>query len=673
MIIKVGERSSDPGGLIAYLGGPGTLDEHIDPHIVAAAVGPTGALDKGMQAQVSADLRTNAQVWGVRSKHVWHGTLAVGKAEGSLGDQKWSDISHDYIKGMGFNNCRWVAVNHGPSSKGNDHVHVVASLVQDNGVTADTSYDKYRSRDLAIQLEDKHGLQPLPGRRLGTGQRADSQKDLARARDQGLPESRRSQIERTVRASASVVSTVDEFQQILKANGLDFHPYKTAAGEITGYSVSTPETTTKQGVTHRWAGGKLARDLSLPRLQETWKNNVRTKPSHIRAVQELQSMQRALPTAGPELLEDSSHQLAGALAAASLVEEKDQPGELAAASKQAGAYAQTVRAHLRPKPPALSIGMLLMQATDPSGPVGKAVMIKQLMAAYRALLDAQFARRALVTTRERNPSMAGQAGPEEELLEIGVTTTLTAGAVLMEHRARAKEAAALAAAKDPGKDLWDAKKIRGFRKEADEIERAKTVALRPPPGTEMVSAEQLQRAREIADNLDMPSVVMMAESLTAREAEIYLTNLQANVVTPVKPYTPPLDPVAFEAKLEAKHGGSLTPVKEFVEKYATPQTAVPDMPYGGPGQRQPQGPAERLAADLAQPETWRSGDVPATGPQVDWLVRNAGMEREDATKMTKAGASSYRNALEKNKAGVVHLTPAANVPKQNPGKYTRGK
>lgn len=644
---------------------PGKTNEHTQQHVVASSIGTpeNQLLTRDEAMQIAADLQAPQEAWGVdvSEGHIWQCSLSIKQSEGLLPDQKWQSISKDFMQEMGMpDDLRWVSVRHGVSVNGNDHVHIAANVVRENGALADTWNDFYRSQQVCAKLETQHNLEPLQR----TSARALSRSEL---KHHGEPE--RFRLERQVRAAASVATADSEFFHELEMHGIKVRPY-IQDGQVTGYSVALPEKNAQ-----RFAGGKLARDLSLPRLQATWKNNVHTKTSHIRAVQELQNLQHTLPKADALQLEDASHQLAGALAQASLVEEGTVPGPLAAASRQAGAYAQTVRAHLRPKPPALSVGLLLMQSTDPTGPVGKAVMIKQLMAAYRALLDAQFARRALVTSRERTPSMTGQAGPEEELLDMGITTTLTAGALVVEHHARAKEAAAEKTRRDPNKDLWDAKKIRQFRKDEEATIRAKAGALKPPPGTEMFTPEQRVRAAAAAKALDMPSVVTLAESMTAREAEIYLANIEANVVTPVKPYVPPLDPETFEAKLEAKHGQRLTPAEEFVEKYATPQTptAVPDMPYGGPGQRQPQGPAEQLAAELNKPETWRTGDAPATDAQVKWLSEHGGLTREEAAKMTKAGASSYRNSLERNLATGVHLTPAQNGPKQTPGKYTRGR
>jgi hypothetical protein len=438
-----------------------------------------------------------------------------------------------------------------------------------------------------------------------------------------LTESRRDQIERTVRASASVVSTLDEFEQILKANGLTLHRRTDPAGVCTGYSVSTPETRTKAGVVHRWAGGKLARDLSLPRLQETWKTTSSIRPTHIRAVQELQGLQRALPVADPLALEDASHQLAGALAAASLVTEET-PGDLAQASKQAGAHAQTVRPNLRPKPPALGVAFLFLQATDPTGPVGGTVMIMQLMAAFRALMDAHAARRSAVTTRERIPSMPGQAGPEEEMVDIAMTTGITTTALLVERHARRSEAKA----STPKDDLWDAKTIRASRLAEKDAREAKREAIRPVDSGP-ITGEQLARADRLATELDMPSVSVMAQDLTSREAELYLAQMEAKVVRIVPERIP--EPIiktqqeaeAFEDRLIAKHGDK-----------------------------------------VPQPAKLNAGGEKATPLQVLWLTRTAGISEVEAAKMTTAGASSYRNAWEKERG----LTPQPKVQQKPPGK-----
>jgi hypothetical protein len=318
-------------------------------------------------------------------------------------------------------------------------------------------------------------------------------------------------------------------------------------------------------------------------------------------VQELQGLQRALPVADPLALEDASHQLAGALAAASLVTEET-PGDLAQASKQAGAHAQTVRPNLRPKPPALGVAFLFLQATDPTGPVGGTVMIMQLMAAFRALMDAHAARRSAVTTRERIPSMPGQAGPEEEMVDIAMTTGITTTALLVERHARRSEAKA----STPKDDLWDAKTIRASRLAEKDAREAKREAIRPVDSGP-ITGEQLARA----------------------EAELYLAQMEAKVVRIVPERIP--EPIiktqqeaeAFEDRLIAKHGDK-----------------------------------------VPQPAKLNAGGEKATPLQVLWLTRTAGISEVEAAKMTTAGASSYRNAWEKERG----LTPQPKVQQKPPGK-----
>jgi hypothetical protein len=340
-------------------------------------------------------------------------------------------------------------------------------------------------------------------------------------------------------------------------------------------------------------------------------------------VQELQGLQRALPVADPLALEDASHQLAGALAAASLVTEET-PGDLAQASKQAGAHAQTVRPNLRPKPPALGVAFLFLQATDPTGPVGGTVMIMQLMAAFRALMDAHAARRSAVTTRERIPSMPGQAGPEEEMVDIAMTTGITTTALLVERHARRSEAKA----STPKDDLWDAKTIRASRLAEKDAREAKREAIRPVDSGP-ITGEQLARADRLATELDMPSVSVMAQDLTSREAELYLAQMEAKVVRIVPERIP--EPIiktqqeaeAFEDRLIAKHGDK-----------------------------------------VPQPAKLNAGGEKATPLQVLWLTRTAGISEVEAAKMTTAGASSYRNAWEKERG----LTPQPKVQQKPPGK-----
>lgn len=87
--------------------------------------------------------------------------------EGELSDDQWSAIATDFVREMGFvdeegeRSCRWVAIRHGLSTAGNDHVHIAVNLVREDGTKADTHRDYVRAQKIAGELEVKYGLDVL--------------------------------------------------------------------------------------------------------------------------------------------------------------------------------------------------------------------------------------------------------------------------------------------------------------------------------------------------------------------------------------------------------------------------------------------------------------------------------------------------------------------------------
>lgn len=570
MIVKISPRGSDPGGLIRYLADTQTHHRskannvHTNPHIVTGSLGYTGPLDKETVAQVVGDLRTPLYLWQeqiTKEGVIWHAAVVLSPGE-VIGDEMWKNISKDFTHEMGVaekgpSRTRWVSVNHGVNNAGSDHVHIAVNLICEDGRRIDPWNDYRRAMRVAAQLEDKYGLDIVKSRRAGIGTRPFNKDDHSVSVNQGRTEVRRVELERRVRAAAVGVLDVDEFAKNLAADGISIKFKENAAGTKTGYSINLPETTTKNGTQHWWAGGKLARDLSLPRLEQYWKNNQQSKHNSLRAVDELVSLQKTLPAASTEQLAVESHRIAGALAVVSAKTEPV-PGPIAAASHQAGQLAQTRKYSQTIKPPALSVALLFSMAVDPDGPAGKAIMIRQLMATYQALLDAHRAKRAVVTPERKAPSMAGA---EEEVVEAALTAGVTAGAVVLERHARHKQARL----QDPSKPIpgqWDASSIRQMREQArwDEM-RARAAGRELAP---KITPEQHEKIQALADQFGAPGMLTGTELFTAREAAEYITHLEASVYSgPNKyeqvdlPQTLSQDTKAvddFIDSLEAKHG-----------------------------------------------------------------------------------------------------------------------
>ena len=229
-------RGDRVAGVMVYLAGEGRHNEHTNPHVVAghdvivdAVGGRELSTDDALDIANELDLprrvfgtRVTVPVkeWseeqqrqvkvGDRDAHVWHCSLSLRAEEGTLSDEQWNRIATDFVEGMGFGptgddgaGCRWVAVRHGLSSAGNDHVHIVVNLVREDGTKASVHNDQPRAQRLANELEHRHGLQVLESREVGRGALAGAKPaELGRAEREGAALPARDELRRRVRAAA---------------------------------------------------------------------------------------------------------------------------------------------------------------------------------------------------------------------------------------------------------------------------------------------------------------------------------------------------------------------------------------------------------------------------------------------------------------------------------------
>jgi hypothetical protein len=214
-----------------------------------------------------------------KDAHVWHCSLSLHPEEPERSDEQWAAIASEFVAEMGFGNCRWIALRHGLSPAGNDHVHVVVQLVDNDGKPASVHNDRPRAQECCRALEERHALRAVEGREAKRGARATSyrqryraEREYERAVKDGQPspasrEPDREVLERAVRLSAAASASEGEFVRRLRAEGLIVRP-RFAAGredQVVGYSVALTPAEGREVVPH--AGGTLAKDLTLPRLR----------------------------------------------------------------------------------------------------------------------------------------------------------------------------------------------------------------------------------------------------------------------------------------------------------------------------------------------------------------------------------------------------------------------
>jgi hypothetical protein len=280
----VPKRGSNIGGLVKYLFGPGDANEHRDQRIIAADdlldIADCTRLDRPEdRPQVLAlgrDLDAHRRLLGVRPPggHVWHCAISLPPGE-ALSDMQWAQLARVAVAEMGFTAgpgqapCRWLAVHHGQSTGGNEHIHLAVNLVREDGSIASTWRDRVTMSRICGRFEREFGLHVVEGR-AGRGMPGYSRAEADRVRRRTRLEPDRRTLARTVRACAAASASEAEFVRRIRAAGLQFRPRYAAGGtEVTGYSVALGSTDIG-GEPIRFGGGRLATDLTLPRLREHW-------------------------------------------------------------------------------------------------------------------------------------------------------------------------------------------------------------------------------------------------------------------------------------------------------------------------------------------------------------------------------------------------------------------
>lgn len=283
MIPKV-THGKDAAPLLRYLFGPGHHNEHVEQHVVAGYDKPEwmqpaqradGSFDvRELMLDLAAPVRRSQAAGGRPPREpVWHCSLSLREEEGRLSDEKWRAIATEFVQEMGFasadpyeDTCRWVAVRHGLSDGGNDHIHLVVTLVTEQGRNASYWRDFPRAQQAARLLEKRHGLHQVvvddAARRP-----AASQAEYAAAKRRGRDVPDRVWLRQQVRLAAGGARSEAEWVARLHEAGVAVRVRtdKQEPTRVTGYAVAV------SGEDPVWYGGsKLDADLSLPRLRSRW-------------------------------------------------------------------------------------------------------------------------------------------------------------------------------------------------------------------------------------------------------------------------------------------------------------------------------------------------------------------------------------------------------------------
>jgi hypothetical protein len=280
-------------GLLYYLYGSGKSDEHRNPHLVAAwrdqltnlepPIRPGGRRDfRSLTSLLNAPL-TAAGRCG-QNGTVWHCVLSAAPADPLLTDDEWNAIATDFMDLMGLApkddpaGVRWVAVRHGLSKGGIDHIHIAATLARQDGQLPSLHNDFLRARRACLEIEQRHGLTvTAPADR--TARARPTRAETERAARNGRSEPPRTTLCRCVQnAAAGAHSEADFFTRIRDTGAvIRERRSQTEPGRVTGYAVALAGDVSKTGTPIWYSGGKLAPDLSLPRLRRRWERSANSE------------------------------------------------------------------------------------------------------------------------------------------------------------------------------------------------------------------------------------------------------------------------------------------------------------------------------------------------------------------------------------------------------------
>jgi hypothetical protein len=455
--------------LIRYLFGPGRGNEHTDQRVITSgivmgveegrALSPAEIVELGAALDAANDVYRSNPAGG----HIWHLSLSLPAADRRLTDDQWAEIAHKTMEALGFEGkggepAAWVAVGHGTSANGNQHIHIAASLVRGDGLGVNLWQSQRTLSRVCAELEHTYGLTIVEGRE-GRGMPGLSRAEVERTAREKMAEPPRVTLARLVREASVASKDEAEFVRRLRGSGTLVRPRFETGGRqaVVGYSLSLR---TEDGDTPIWfGGGKLAKDLTLPHLRQFWADSnddrqaavvewsaaksvapgreaLRGHPDDWRravaAVERSVERLRVVPASELPAWRGAAREAAGVFAAWSRRLEGSSPGPLAATADALARSAQNRPGEPTPDRGAVrdfrGVAAIVAQSQLGRGsPIAWAMLIDQLERILRTVSDAHAARGEAEMAKVLVDGLSVEIGALHKQFETSSTRELVPG------------------------------------------------------------------------------------------------------------------------------------------------------------------------------------------------------------------------------------------------------
>ena len=499
MIGKITQGASGQA-LIRYLFGPGKANEHTDQRVITSglALGGDALSGGGVSAHTIAELGASldAANGAYRANpaggHIWHLSLSLPAGDRQLSDDQWAEIARTAVSAIGFETegrepAAWVAIGHGASAGGNQHIHIAASLVRLDGSRVETWQSKRTISRVCNQLEHAYGLTIVEGRESNKGMPGLTRAELERTERERRAVPARFTLARRVREASIASKDEAEFVRRLRAHGVLVRPrFETGGMEaVVGYSIALR--TTGGDTPIFYGGGKLAKDLTLPSLRQFWEQSPYDRNEAVAEWRATESVTpgresvlgaadnwqqavagaegivetlKAVPVSDLAAWRGAAREAAGVFAAWSRRFEGDSSGPMGSAADALARSAQSGPGDPVANREAVrdfrAIAAIVAQSElKNDSPIAWAMLVDQLGRTLRAISDAHVARGETETAKALVDRLSGELGElhhrfetsaakdlvptertEQDRVEVGVASKVTERSAHQRHQGR---------------------------------------------------------------------------------------------------------------------------------------------------------------------------------------------------------------------------------------------
>jgi len=210
-------------------------------------------------AHMSTDFNRGRQLNPNLGQAVWHTSLSFNPDDAAkLDSAKMLAIAEGYVQKMGLDKTQYAIIRH-HDQPDNQHLHIIANRVSDDGQTIKDGQNFYRSKKVLTELIQEHGLT------APKGLRPEKQHP---AQLHGVDRTRH-ELKETLRTALATTYDGKELRQVLQEQAITFKVFQTKEGKPTGISFA------KDGQTLK--GSEVGREYSLASIVKQLEANQATR------------------------------------------------------------------------------------------------------------------------------------------------------------------------------------------------------------------------------------------------------------------------------------------------------------------------------------------------------------------------------------------------------------